>query len=103
MAVNQSANRSRYHEDESALSNDVDFFRHVSLRWGLDMINADDARVSAQAQPDLGQAQQHLYWIDPATRVAGVIMMQILPFADRAALKVYREFEQGVCRAARRV
>ena len=22
------------------------------------------------------------YWIDPATRVAGVIMMQILPFAD---------------------
>ena len=34
------------------------------------------------------------YWIDPATRVAGVIMMQILPFADRPALKVYREFEQ---------
>ena len=26
------------------------------------------------------------YWIDPASRIAGVIMMQILPFADRRAL-----------------
>ena len=26
------------------------------------------------------------YWIDPAMRIAGVIMMQILPFADRQAL-----------------
>ena len=43
------------------------------------------------------------YWIDPATRVAGVIMMQILPFADRPALKVYRDFEHGICRAVRRV
>jgi CubicO group peptidase (beta-lactamase class C family) len=42
------------------------------------------------------------YWIDPATRVAGVVMMQILPFADRQALGVYRKFEQGVCRAAGR-
>ena len=41
------------------------------------------------------------YWIDPATRVAGVIMMQILPFADRAALKVYRHFERGICQALR--
>jgi hypothetical protein len=29
-------------------------------------------------------------------------MMQILPFADRPALKVYREFERGICRAVRR-
>ena len=42
------------------------------------------------------------YWIDPATRVAGVIMMQILPCADRPALKVYREFERGICHAVRR-
>jgi len=32
-------------------------------------------------------------------RIAGVIMMQILPFADRQALKVYRQFERGICQA----
>ena len=39
------------------------------------------------------------YWIDPTMRIAGVIMMQILPFADRQALKAYRQFERGICRA----
>jgi len=28
-----------------------------------------------------------------------VIMMQILPFADRQALHAYRQFERGVCHA----
>jgi hypothetical protein len=28
-----------------------------------------------------------------------VIMMQILPFADRQALKAYRQFEHGICHA----
>lgn len=42
------------------------------------------------------------YWIDPAKRLAGVIMMQILPFADREALNAYRQFEHGVYRALRR-
>jgi methyl acetate hydrolase len=41
------------------------------------------------------------YWIDPTMRIAGVIMMQILPFADRKALKVYRAFERGICHAVR--
>ena len=39
------------------------------------------------------------YWIDPASRIAGVIMMQILPFADRSALNAYRLFERGVYHA----
>jgi methyl acetate hydrolase len=39
------------------------------------------------------------YWIDPAARIAGVIMMQILPFADGRALNLSRRFERGVYRA----
>ena len=39
------------------------------------------------------------YWIDPASGVAGVIMMQILPFADANALKLYRQFEREIYRA----
>jgi len=36
------------------------------------------------------------YWIDPARRVAGLIMTQILPFADRRAVDLYGRFERGV-------
>ncbi len=87
-----------------ALSNDVDFFPGTRLRWGLGhMINVDPVPDGRKAGSlTWAGLYNTYYWIDPATRVAGVIMMQILPFADRAALKVYREFEHGVCRAVRR-
>ena len=84
-----------------ALSNDVDFFPGTRLRWGLGhMINADPVPEGRKAGSlTWAGLYNTYYWIDPASRVAGVIMMQILPFADRAALKVYREFEQRVCRS----
>lgn len=83
-----------------ALSSDVDFFPGVRLRWGLgDMINVDPVpdgrRAGSQTWAGLYNTY---YWIDPASRIAGVIMMQILPFADRRALNVYRLFERGIYR-----
>jgi CubicO group peptidase (beta-lactamase class C family) len=36
------------------------------------------------------------YWLDPAKRVTGLIMTQILPFADTRALKLYGQFERSV-------
>ena len=36
------------------------------------------------------------YWIDPAKRVTGVILTQILPFADQRVLAPYGKFERGV-------
>jgi hypothetical protein len=36
------------------------------------------------------------YWLDPVRGVAGVILMQFLPFADSTALGVYDTFERGV-------
>ena len=39
------------------------------------------------------------YWIDPTMQIAGVIMTQILPFADRQALEAYRQFEHGIYHA----
>jgi methyl acetate hydrolase len=38
-------------------------------------------------------------WIDPASGIARVIMMQVLPFADERALNVYRQFEHGIYRS----
>ena len=36
------------------------------------------------------------YWIDPVKRVAGVIMTQLLPFADPRALALSGAFERAV-------
>ncbi len=84
-----------------ALSNDVDFFPGVRLRWGLGhMINIDPVPDGRRAGSlTWAGLFNTYYWIDPTMRIAGVIMMQILPFADRQALKVYRQFERGICRA----
>jgi methyl acetate hydrolase len=84
-----------------ALSDDVDFFPGVRLRWGLgDMINVDPVPDGRRAgSMTWAGLYNTYYWIDPASRIAGVIMMQILPFADRRALNVYRLFERGVYRA----
>lgn len=83
------------------LSNDVDFFPGVRLQWGLGhMINLDpvkDGRAAGSAT--WAGLFNTYYWIDPTKRIAGVIMMQILPFADTEALKAYRQFEHGIYRA----
>jgi len=34
------------------------------------------------------------YWIDPQMRVTGVILTQILPFADDRAVRLYGQFER---------
>jgi CubicO group peptidase (beta-lactamase class C family) len=36
------------------------------------------------------------FWIDPATGVAGVILMQLLPFADAKALAIFDRFERAL-------
>jgi methyl acetate hydrolase len=84
-----------------ALSNDVDFFPDVHLRWGLGhMINVDPVR-DGRAAGSLTWAGlfNTYYWIDPRKRIAGVIMMQILPFVDKQALVAYRQFERGIYHA----
>jgi methyl acetate hydrolase len=88
-----------------ALSNDVDFFPGVRLRWGLGhMINLDPVQDGRRAGSlTWAGLYNTYYWIDPASRIAGVIMMQILPFADERALNVYRQFESGIYHAIKPV
>ena len=80
------------------LSNDVDLFPGVQCGHGLASV------VNAQPGPN-GRSAGTLtwaglfntyYWIDPQKRVAGVILAQILPFADHKAVKLYGEFESAV-------
>jgi methyl acetate hydrolase len=81
-----------------ALSNDVDFFPGIPLRWGLGhMINMEPGPNgrSAGSLTWAGLLNTY-YWIDPAKRVAAVFMAQVLPFADRATLSLYGAFERGI-------
>ena len=81
-----------------ALSNDVDFFPGISLKWGLGhMINMQpipDGRSAGSMT--WGGLLNTYYWIDPGRRIAAVFMTQVLPFADNRALRIYRQFERGV-------
>ena len=80
------------------LSNDVDLFPGVRCGHGLASV------INAQRGPN-GRSAGTLtwaglfnsyYWLDPQKRVAGVILTQILPFADHNAVKLYGEFESAV-------
>jgi CubicO group peptidase (beta-lactamase class C family) len=84
-----------------ALSNDVDLFPSVQLRWGLGhMINVGPVPNGRKAgSVTWAGLFNTYYWIDPATKIAGVIMMQILPFVDKQALIAYRQFERGIYHA----
>ena len=86
-----------------ALSNDVDFFPRIPLRWGLGhMINmapGQDGR-SAGSLTWAGLLNTY-YWIDPMKRLAAVFMTQVLPFADRPALSLYRRFERAIYSAVK--
>jgi CubicO group peptidase (beta-lactamase class C family) len=80
------------------LSNDVDLFPSVRCGHGLaNVINAQPGPNgrSAGTLTWAGLFNSY-YWIDPQKRVTGVILTQILPFADDRAVRLYGEFERGV-------
>jgi methyl acetate hydrolase len=81
-----------------ARSNDVDFFPGAPIRWGLGyMLNMQPGPNGRSAGTvSWGGIFNTYYWLDPARNVTGLIMTQILPFADPRALKVYGQFERAV-------
>jgi CubicO group peptidase (beta-lactamase class C family) len=81
-----------------ARSNDVDLFPGAGLRWGLGhMLNLQPGPHGRSAGTvSWGGIFNTYYWLDPSRRVTGLIMTQILPFADARALKLYGRFERSV-------
>jgi CubicO group peptidase (beta-lactamase class C family) len=81
-----------------AFVNDLDLYPDIPKKWGLGwMIN--EAKTpegrSAGSLAWVGTANTY-YWIDPARDVAGVILMQLLPFADPECLDVFAAFERSI-------
>jgi methyl acetate hydrolase len=79
-------------------SNDVDFFPGIPCKWGLGyMINTQPGPNGRSANSlTWAGIYNTYYWLDPQKHVTGVIMAQILPFADHKAVKLYGEFESAV-------
>ena len=81
-------------------SSDFTFVDDGKDKWGLGF-QITTAAVAGKRSPgslSWGGINNTFFWVDPARGVAGVIMMQFLPFADAKALGVYDTFERGVYR-----
>ena len=81
-----------------AMSNNVELFPGMDKKWGLSfLINTQDVpgRRSAGSLAWAGLNNTY-YWLDPKKKVAGVLMTQVLPFADQMVLDLLDRFEQAV-------
>jgi methyl acetate hydrolase len=84
-----------------AFTNDVDFFPGLPKKWGLGFLINTEPAPTGRSTGSLGWGglANTYYWIDPLVGVAGVILMQILPFADPQALEIFAAFESAVYEA----
>ncbi len=79
-------------------SNDIEFFPGMVKKWGLgSMLTTQDvpAGRSAGSLSWAGLANTY-YWIDPARRITGLLMTQIMPFGDAGVLNLFTEFERAI-------
>ncbi len=79
-------------------SNDVDLFPEIPKKWGLGfLINTVDVprRRRAGSLAWAGLANTY-YWIDPASGIAGILLTQVMPFADAPVLALLDAFETAV-------
>ena len=79
-------------------TNDVDLYPDMDKKWGLSFL-INTARTPEGRSPGslawAGLANTY-FWIDPSRNVAGVILMQVLPFADQKCLEAFAGLERGV-------
>ncbi|MEP3420986.1 MAG: serine hydrolase domain-containing protein [Erythrobacter sp.] len=79
------------------LANTFDAFPDMQSEWGLGfLINPKDG-PNGRAAGSLAWAgiANCYYWIDPANDIAGLALMQFLPFGDERALGVFAKVEQS--------
>ena len=80
------------------LTNDVDLYPDMVKKWGLSFLINTAATPEGRSAGSLAWAglANTYFWIDPTRDVAGVILMQLLPFADAKCLEAFAGFEQGI-------
>ena len=85
-----------------SLSARVEWFPEMIAGWGLGFLINPEPGPDGRAANSLAWAGicNTFYWIDPASDVAAVLLMQFLPFADPGALAALSAFERDVYKAA---
>jgi methyl acetate hydrolase len=78
-------------------SRDFSFIADGRDKWGLGFLITADHVPGKRSAGSLswGGINNTYFWIDPSRGIAGVILMQFLPFADPKALAVYDAFERA--------
>jgi CubicO group peptidase (beta-lactamase class C family) len=81
-------------------SNDFSFIADGRDKWGLGFLvtAADTPGGQSVGTLSWGGLFNTYFWIDPARGIAGVILMQFLPFADPKALTLYWTFQHAIYR-----
>jgi len=79
-------------------TNDVDLFPGMIKKWGLSFLINTAKTPEGRSPGSLAWAglANTYFWIDPVRDVAGVILMQVLPFFDAKCLEAFAGFERGV-------
>ncbi len=79
-------------------TNDVDLYPDIVKKWGFSFLINSAKTPEGRSPGSLAWAglANTYYWIDPARDVTGVILMQLLPFADGKCLEAFAGFERGV-------
>jgi CubicO group peptidase (beta-lactamase class C family) len=78
------------------LSRDVDLYPGVHTGWGLATMITPEATAEGRGAGSLAWAglANTYYWADPAAGKAGLILTQVLPFADPDALALFAALER---------
>ena len=78
-------------------SADFSFISDGRDNWGLGFLIAADQVPGRRSPGSLswGGINNTYFWIDRSRGIAGVILMQYLPFADASALALYDAFERS--------
>jgi methyl acetate hydrolase len=81
-----------------ALSARVEWFPEMTAGWGLGFLINPEIGPDGRAANSLAWAGicNTYFWIDPASDVVAVLLMQLLPFADAGALAALAAFERAV-------
>jgi len=79
-----------------AYSNNAEFFPGIRKKWGLGFMISPEPMPGGRGPGSLAWAGlgNTYFWIDPAKGVAGVVLMQLIPFADPKALTLLDGFEK---------
>jgi methyl acetate hydrolase len=81
-----------------AYSNDAEFFPGMLKKWSLGFMISTEAVPGGRGPGSLAWAGlgNTYFWIDPAKGIAGVILMQLIPFADPKAVALLGDFERAL-------